>query len=163
MLALKEIAKKSGGKTFIPSKVWKLEEASNEEVSDGDSDNEETTFIIRSKPGHFKVDCPGLQNDIPKKGSFYKDIFISRFKKSLMAIWDELDNEESSDKNEGEENLTLMALISSDTKYESTSDLESNEEDKVFSNLSRSNLISFIQDLMSRFQDNARDMKTLKM
>lgn len=63
-------------------------------------------------------------------------------------------------KDEGEANLALMALTSSGTKYESTSDLEFEEKDGVFSNLSRSDLISFIQDLMSHYQDKARDMKT---
>lgn len=79
-----------------------------------------------------------------------------------MVTWDELDNEESSDKDEGEANLVLMALTSSDTKYESNSDSESEEEDEVFSNLSHSDLICFIQDLMSRCQDKAKHMKTLK-
>lgn len=46
-LALKSVAERSGGKTVRSSKVWKSEEASNEEVSDGNSDDEEMTFIIR--------------------------------------------------------------------------------------------------------------------
>lgn len=55
-----------------------------------------------------------------------------------------------------------MATTPSYTKYESTSDSNLDEEDEVFSNLSRSDLISFIQELMSRCQDKARLMKTLK-
>lgn len=39
-----------------------------------------------------------------------------------MATWDELDIEDSSDKDEGEANLALMALLSSNTEHESTSD-----------------------------------------
>lgn len=42
--------------------------------------------------------------------------------KSLMETWNELDNEDSSDKDEREENLALMALLSSDIEHESTSD-----------------------------------------
>lgn len=152
-LALKSVAEKSGGKAVRSSKVWKLEEA---------FDDEEMTFIINrfkqlikrnktfsgkisgfrgssskdkaydqkncfdyKKLGHFKVDCPDLQKDKPKKRSFQKENFISKFKKNLMATWDEFDNEESSDKYEGEANLELMTLISSDTEYESISDSES--------------------------------------
>lgn len=48
-----------------------------------------------------------------------------------MATWDELDNEGSSYKDEGEINLALMALVSFDKEYKSTSDLESEEEDEV--------------------------------
>lgn len=46
-LALKLVAKKYGGKAMRSSKVWKSEEASNEEVFDGDYDYEEMAFIIR--------------------------------------------------------------------------------------------------------------------
>lgn len=46
-LALQSIDEKYGGKVVTSSKVSKSDEASNEEVSDGDSDDEETTFIIR--------------------------------------------------------------------------------------------------------------------
>lgn len=38
-----------------------------------------------------------------------------------METWDELDNEDNSDKDEGEENLAVMAFISSNIEYESTS------------------------------------------
>lgn len=79
-----------------------------------------------------------------------------------METWQELNNEYSLNKDEGEENLELLALLSSDTEHVSTSDSEPDEEDDVFSNLSRFDLISFIQDLMSRCQDKAKDMKTSK-
>lgn len=79
-----------------------------------------------------------------------------------MATWGELENEDESDNDEGEANLALMAMTPSYTEYESISDLDSDKEDKVFSNLSRSDLISFIQEIMSRCQDKARNMKTLK-
>lgn len=79
-----------------------------------------------------------------------------------MATWDELDNEDSAGKDEGEENLAMMALLSSYTEHESTSYSESHEKDNVSSNLSCSDLVSFIQDLMSRCQDKVKDMKTIK-
>lgn len=55
-----------------------------------------------------------------------------------------------------------MVMTPLDTEYESTSYSYSNEEYEVFSNLSRSGLISFIKELMSRFQDKSRLVKTLK-
>lgn len=79
-----------------------------------------------------------------------------------MEPWDELDNEDGSDKDEGEANLALMAITPSEKKYESTFDSNSDGEDEVFSNLSHSNFISFIQEPMSRCQDKARITKTLK-
>lgn len=91
--------------------------------SSKDKIDDQNNYFNCKKPGHFKVDCPNLQNDTPKKGSFQKDNFRSKFKKSLMATWDELDNEDNLDKDEGEANLALMALISSEIEHESTFDL----------------------------------------
>lgn len=48
------------------------------------------------KPAHFIIDCPELQKDKTKKESFQKNNFISKFKKSIMATWDELDDEKKS-------------------------------------------------------------------
>lgn len=45
-LALKSIVEKCGGKAARSLKVWKSEEASNEEVYDGDSNEKEMAFII---------------------------------------------------------------------------------------------------------------------
>lgn len=67
------------------------------------------------KPGHFIVDCPEMQKDKSKKGSYQKDNFKNKTKKSLMATWDEFDNEEEFDKDYEEANLALMALTSLDT------------------------------------------------
>lgn len=69
-----------------------------------------------------------------------------------MATWDELDNEYCLGREEGEANLELMALTSSDSEPKSDSGLESEDGDEVFSNLSCSDLISCIQDLMSHCQ-----------
>ena len=110
-------------------------------------------------PDHLIVDCPELQKDKSKRGSYHKDIFRNKVKKSLMATWDKLDKEEESD--EEEANLAMMALTSSDTKSNSDPDSDC-EEDEVFSKLSHSNLITLIQDLMGHFQDKARDIKILK-
>lgn len=44
-----------------------------------------------------------------------------------METWDELDDEEDSDREAEEANLTLIALTLSDTKYESGSGSKSDE------------------------------------
>lgn len=67
------------------------------------------------KPGDIRADCLDLQKERSKKGSFPKDSFMSKLKKSLMKIWDELDDEYGSDKDEGEANLALMAMTPSYT------------------------------------------------
>lgn len=69
-------------------------------------------------------------------------------KNSLMTTWNELYNKDKSGKYKREANLTLMTLTTSDTKYESTSNSESEEEEGVFSNLSCYDLIFVIQELL---------------
>lgn len=49
-----------------------------------------------------------------KKGGLQKDSFRNKPKKSLMATWDEIDNEDETDKDEGESNLALKAMTHSD-------------------------------------------------
>ncbi|KAI5432241.1 hypothetical protein KIW84_036112 [Lathyrus oleraceus] len=51
-------------------------------------------------PSHFIVDYLELQKDKAKKGSFQKNNFRNKFKKSIMETWDKLDNEEEADNNE---------------------------------------------------------------
>lgn len=55
-----------------------------------------------------------------------------------------------------------MTLTSSNTKYDSDSGSESEEEYEVFSKLSHFNLIILVQDLMVQCQDKAKHMKILK-
>lgn len=44
------------------------------------------------KFGHFISDYLEVQKEKSNKGSYQKDSFRNKFKKSLMATWDELDN-----------------------------------------------------------------------
>ncbi|KAI5407650.1 hypothetical protein KIW84_053776 [Lathyrus oleraceus] len=66
-----------------------------------------------------------------KNGSFQKDSFRNKFKKILMATWDELDNEEDSKKDEEQTNLALMDLTSFEVEYNSDSGSESEEENEI--------------------------------
>lgn len=108
-------------------------------------------YILFKKLGHFTTDCPEVQRT-SKKGRFQRDSFRNNFKKSLMATCDEHDNEEDSEKDEEHADLALMALTSYGEESDSDSSSKSEEEDEVFSKLSRSYLINFIQDLMGRCQ-----------
>ena len=79
-----------------------------------------------------------------------------------MVAWDEFDKEEESYKDDEEANLTLMDLTSSDTKSESYSGSDSEEEDVTFPKLYHSNLINLVKDLMDHCQDKARHIKFYK-
>lgn len=75
------------------------------------------------KYDHFIVECPDLQTDKIRKECFPNNNFISKFKKSFMATWEELDNE----REDGEANIALMASTFSYSESEVGSDLESED------------------------------------
>lgn len=79
-----------------------------------------------------------------------------------MEKCDELENEEYSEKDEETTNLTFMALTSSEVESDSNFCSKSEEEDEVFLKLSRSNLITFVQEHMGIYQDKSRNMKMQK-
>ena len=80
-----------------------------------------------------------------------------------METWNELDDDdEEADNNEEEANLALMASTFSYTESKVNLNLDSNDANEVFSKLSRSDLITFCQDLMDKCQEKARHMKILK-
>lgn len=82
------------------------------------------------KYGHCIVECSELQKDKARKGSFQKDNFRNRFKKSLISTWNELDKEEAYEKDEDKSNLDFMALTSSEVKPDSDSG-SGFEEDEI--------------------------------
>src|SRR4051812_49736852 len=67
-----------------------------------------------NEPGHFKNECPKLQNENPKK-KFHK-------KKGLMATWDE--SEDDSDSEDEQANCALMATEDDGSEFTSESDSE---------------------------------------
>lgn len=79
-----------------------------------------------------------------------------------MATWDELDNKEDYEKDEEQANLAFMAITSTKVESDSDSSSEFEDEDEVFSKLSCSYLITFVQELMGRCQKKVRHMKILK-
>jgi len=77
-----------------------------------------------------------------------------------MATWDDLDKQSESEKEEVEEeaNLALVATIASDAE----SRIDSDDEDDVYSKLTRSELIETVKDLISHYQRKSKDLKVLK-
>lgn len=131
----KSLALKFIGRYEKSSQTWEHKEATRDEASDEDLDDDKMTFIIKrfqyltnknkkfsgrrsgfsgtsfkvntddqkgyfnfQKHDHFIVDCPDLQKDKDKKENFQKNNLRSKFKKSFMETWDELDDEEEADK-----------------------------------------------------------------
>src|SRR3954471_18048919 len=100
------------------------------------SDKKKVTCYECKEPGHYKNECPKLQREKPKK-KFEK-------KKCLMATWDDSDSsDQESDSEDEQANITLMATV--DAGEESTSDSDS---DKVFSKLTRDDLVSSSSELL---------------
>jgi len=89
------------------------------------------------KTGHFIVDCPDLQKEKSKekskKPSFNSNKFRKHIKQSLMATWEDLDNESGSEKDEAEEegNVALeneaLGLVATEVS-EATSEVEPTSE-----------------------------------
>src|SRR4030065_1042305 len=108
---------------------------SNNSKGSGVKKEEQKNCYNCKKPGHFIANCPDMQKDKSKNKSSKSSTFKSKFRKSLMAAWDELDRDSESEKEDDEEaNLALMAIASSDTESES----ESEDEDEVYSKTSKS-------------------------
>ena len=57
------------------------------------SKKEEKGCFNCKKTGHFIAECPDLQKDKSKKPIFISNKFKKQIKKSLMATWEDLDNE----------------------------------------------------------------------
>lgn len=102
-----------------------------------------------NKPYHFWNDCPNIQRTNHLRETFWRKV-SEQVQECLMETWDELNNEKDSDKEAEEANLELMVLTLSNSESESEYGSESDEEDKVYSNVSCSDLI---HDFMSLFQD----------
>ena len=78
-----------------------------------------------------------------------------------METWDELDNEEDSEKDEERANLALMDSTFSDSESGDGSDSESKDTEHVIYKLSKSNQSTLCHSLMERRRQKARHMKTL--
>ena len=82
------------------------------------------------KTGHFIADCPDLQKEKSKEKSkkpvFKSNKFKKQIKKSLMATWEDLDNESESDKDDAEDEANIaMGLVATVEHEKESSDAES--------------------------------------
>jgi len=64
-----------------------------------------------------------------------------------MATWDELDIELESEKDDEEANMALMAT----TTFNADSEVDSDDYDEVFSELTGEEMVNAIKELLSRF------------
>jgi len=90
------------------------------------SRKEEKGCFNCKKTGHFIAECPDLQKDKSKKPIFKSNKFKKQIKKSLMATWEDLDNESESDKKDAEDEAKIaMALVATEEIENESSDAES--------------------------------------
>ena len=82
------------------------------------------------KTEHFIAECPDLQKDKTKDKSkkpiFKSNKFKKQIKKSLMATWEDMDNESESEEEEAEDEAKIaMALVATVENENESSDAES--------------------------------------
>lgn len=94
-------------------------------ISFRDNKDDQKGCFNCQKPGHFIANCHALHKGKAKRESIQKNKFISKFKKSIMATWDELDDAKEADKSKEETNLALVASTFSDSELEVGSDSNS--------------------------------------
>ena len=126
--------------------------------SSSKKENQKGCFNCK-KPGHFIVDCLDLQKNNLKKTNFKSSNFRKRIKKSMMATWDDLDNESESKKDEAKEEANL-ALVATTASY-AESETNSEDENELYSNLTRSELIDFVKELLSHYQTRSKELKSV--
>jgi len=131
------------------------------------SRREEKGCFNCKKTGHFITECPDLQKDKSKKPIFKSNKFKKQIKKSLMATWEDLDNESESEEEEAEDEAKIaMALVATVENENESSDVESctdsETETQVYSKLTRSELVDFIKELLSLYESQSSELKKVK-
>ena len=103
--------------------------------------------------------------DKSKKPIFKSNKFKKQIKKSLMATWEDLDNESESNEEDAEDEAKIaMALVATDenesSDAESCTDFET--ETQVYSKLTRSELVDSIKELLSLYENQSSELKKVK-
>ena len=123
------------------------------------------------KTEHFIAECPDLQKDKTKDKSkkpiFKSNKFKKQIKKSLMATWEDLDNESESEEEEAEDEAKIaIALVATVENENESSDAESCTDSEtvtqVYSKLTRSELVDSIKELLSLFESQSSELKKVK-
>jgi phosphoenolpyruvate carboxylase len=95
--------------------------------------------VVAEAPRKKIRDCPDIQKekskDKSKKPNFNSSKFRKQIKTSLMATWEDLDNESGSDKEEARDEVNVaMGLVATVTS-EAEPDLDSEYENEVYSKI----------------------------
>jgi len=123
------------------------------------------------KTGHLIADCPDLQKEKSKEKSkkpvFKSNKFKKQIKKSLMATWEDLDNESESDKDDAEDEANIaMGLVATVENEKESSDAESytdsENETEVYSKLTRSELIDSLKELLGHYENQSFELRRVK-
>jgi len=123
------------------------------------------------KTGHFIAECPDLQKEKSKEKSkkpvFKSNKFKKQIKKSLMATWEDLDNESESDKDDAEDEANIaMGLVATVEDEKELSDAEScadsENETEVYSKLTRSELIDSLKELLGHYENQSSKLRRVK-
>ena len=135
------------------------------------SRREEKGCFNCKKIGHFIAECPDLQKgktkDKSKKPIFKSNKFKKQIKKSLMATWEDLDDESESEEEEAEDEAKIaMALVATVENENESSDAESctdsETETQVYFKLTRSELVDSIKELLSLYESQSSELKKVK-
>jgi len=120
---------------------------------------------------HFIADCPDLQKEKSKEKSkkpvFKSNKFKKQNKKSLMANWEDLDNESESDKDDAEDEANIaMGFDATVEDEKESSDAESctdsENETEVYSKLTRSKLIDSLKELLGHYENQSSELRRVK-
>jgi len=135
------------------------------------SRKEEKGCFNCKKTGHFIAECPDLQKekskDKSKKLIFKSNKFKKQIKKSLMATWEDLDNESESDEEDAEDEANIaMALVATAENEKESSGAESctdfENETEVYSKLTKSELIDSLKELLGHYANQSSELRKVK-
>jgi hypothetical protein len=114
------------------------------------------------KSGHFIADCPEMSSkDRGKNKSFGKEKYKEKVRKSLLATWETIENDsEGEDDEEG--NLALMARTSEGNNSDRDSEDDSDDENEVYSNMTKSELIDSLKIAVKHYTRMVGQHKILK-
>jgi len=135
------------------------------------SRKEEKGCFNCKKTEHFIAECPDLQKekskDKSKKPIFKSNKFKKQIKKSLIATWEDLDNESESDEEDAEDEAKIaMALVATVDNENESSDVEScvnsESESEVYSKLTISELIDSIKELLGHYENQSFELRKVQ-
>jgi len=135
------------------------------------SRKEEKGCFNYKKTGHFIAECPDLQKekskDKSKKPIFKSNKFKKQIKKSLMTTWEDMDNQSESDAEDAEDEAKIaMALVATVANEKESSDAESytdsESETKVYSELTISELIDSLKELLGHYENQSSELSKVK-